>query len=54
MCGNKSTQVNNVNWYKAEDGVFNNMSIVLRRISAAACPVIYYGQYEDYINEYTS
>ena len=50
MCGNKSTQVNNVNWYEAEDGVFKNMSIALRRISAEACPAIYYCKYEDSIN----
>ena len=53
--GNKSTtQVNKVNWYEAENGVFKNMSIALRRISADACPTIYYCQYEEYINEYTS
>ena len=28
------------------------MSIAIRRISAEACPAIYYCQYEDYINEY--
>ena len=54
VCGNKSAQVNNVNWYEAENGVFKNMSIALRRISADACPTIYYCQYEEYINEYTS
>ena len=52
VCGNKSTtQVNNVNWYEAENGVFKNMSIALRRISAEACPTYYYCQYEDYITE---
>ena len=51
VCGNKSAQVNNVNWYEAENGVFKNMSIALRRISAEACPTYYYCQYEDYITE---
>ena len=51
VCGNKSSKVNNVNWYEAENGVFKNMSIALRRISAEACPTYYYCQYEDYITE---
>ena len=54
VCGNKSTRVNNVNWYEAEDGVFKNMSISIRKISAEVCPTLYYCQYEDYINELTS
>ena len=36
VIGNKSTQVNNVNLYEAEDGVFKNMSLALSRISAEA------------------
>ena len=51
VCGNKSTQVNNVNWYEAENGVFKNMSIALKKISAETCPTFYYCQYEDYITE---
>ena len=31
VCGNKSAQVNNVNWYEAENGVFKNMSIALKK-----------------------
>ena len=51
VCGNKSAQVINVNWYEAENGVFKNMSTALRKISAEECPTIYYCQYEDYITE---
>ena len=39
MCGNKSAQVNNVNWYEAENGVFKKMSIALKKISAATWQV---------------
>ena len=52
VCGNKLTQFTYVNWYEAEDGVF--MSISLRRISAEACPTIYYCQYEYNMNEHIS
>jgi len=57
-CGNTSEQAFNFNWYKAESGVFKNLSIFQQKISitsSTSCPAVYYCQYEEKIEniEYT-
>ena len=42
ICGNRTIQVENVNWYESNNGVFKNMSTSSRRIMSDYCPAIYY------------
>ena len=49
ICGNKTENSFNFNWYEAQSGTFKNLSMFQTKISIDSCPGIYYCQYEEMI-----